>query len=113
MAHPICQTSLIREGSNAGNPRPNRSKEVPQGEDGKFTHHTFNTIAGGFVGGRETNSAETRYALQILSIENLHEFETKGKLQMQKPRLPSQRNMVLAFILRLHDHYRLMQRLGN
>lgn len=46
--------------------------------------HTLNIVVGGFIGSRETNSAQRRYTRQILSVENLPEVETKGKCQTSK-----------------------------
>lgn len=44
-------------------------------------YHTLKTIAGGFIGGQETNSSRKRYARQILSVENLPQVNMEGELE--------------------------------
>lgn len=54
------------------------------GEDNKLLHHTFNTIARGFVGGGETSYGRKRYARQVMNIEYLSNKGGEGNYKMSE-----------------------------
>lgn len=76
--------SNSRGRDDVGSPRLNKENEASQDEGSKGVCHTLNIIAGGFVGGRETNFIGRRYARQIMSIEDLPEVKTEEESQSAK-----------------------------
>lgn len=50
------------------NPLQKKGKNAYEVREARVTRHTLNTVAGGFVGGGETNSAMKRYAREVMHI---------------------------------------------
>lgn len=59
---------------------PSLESEKSHKEEGdKTVQHTLNTITIGFTRDRETNSAQRRYGLYILNIEDLPTYPKEGE----------------------------------